>query len=393
MVLTNKQEQGLKLALEMYKNGDPWICIAGCAGSGKTTLIKFIIEALQLDPENDVAYVAFTGKAASVLRQKGNPNACTAHKLLYQTSRMPNGKYRFSPRKTLEKDYKVIVVDEISMLAVELWELLLSQQVFIIACGDPFQLPPINKNADNHVLDKPHIFLDEVMRQAQESEIIRLTMDIREGKRILYTKGNEVQVIPYKDVVDGMYHWADQILVATNKNRREINDFMRDAAGRGIDPEVGDKVICLINKWDILDSTGENALVNGTIGHITDIQQSEISYPLRRFPNPVPIYYCNIESEKDGLFQGIIADYRALREGVPTLSPQNAFKIYQNLNTRPLEPVEINYGYAITTHRAQGSEWGKVLVCEEQFPFDREEHARWLYTACTRASEKLVLVR
>jgi ATP-dependent exoDNAse (exonuclease V) alpha subunit len=58
-----------------------------------------------------------------------------------------------------------------------------------------------------------------------------------------------------------------------------------------------------------------------------------------------------------------------------------------------LRPREFAFGYAITCHKAQGSEWEKVLTIEERFPFDRTEHARWLYTACTRASDKLVLVR
>ena len=55
-------------------------------------------------------------------------------------------------------------------------------------------------------------------------------------------------------------------------------------------------------------------------------------------------------------------------------------------------PFEFAYAYGITCHKAQGSEWGKVLVIEERFPFDKEEHARWAYTAATRASDKLVWV-
>lgn len=58
-----------------------------------------------------------------------------------------------------------------------------------------------------------------------------------------------------------------------------------------------------------------------------------------------------------------------------------------------LVPKEFAYAYAITTHKAQGSEWSNVVILEEKFPFDKKEHARWLYTACTRASKKLVLVR
>ena len=172
----------MRTAVERYKSGEKYTVISGYAGSGKSTLVKFIINALQIDPEEHVAYVAFTGKAAAVLSQKGCPNATTAHKLLYKAQPMPNGSYKFIPRDFLEKDYKVIVVDEVSMLPVDLWKQLLRHQSYIIALGDPFQLPAIDPNDDNHVLDRPHVFLDEIMRQAQDSEIIRLSMWIREGK-------------------------------------------------------------------------------------------------------------------------------------------------------------------------------------------------------------------
>lgn len=393
MILTNKQEQGLKIVTDRYFAGEPWTCIAGFAGSGKSTLIKFIIDALALNPEEDVAYVSFTGKAAKVLRHKGCPNAMTAHKLLYHSKPTPSGKFKFTPKRTLDKEFKVIVVDEISMLPKSLWELLLSHKVYIIACGDPFQLPPIDKNNDNHVLDNPHIFLDEIMRQAQESEIIRLTMDIREGRPIKYQKGSEIMVIKPEEAVAGVYTWADQIITATNKKRKVINDYMRAAAGRGPEPESGDKVICCRNCWDITDISGENALVNGTIGTIEGLYKNSRSYPIYNFPNPVPIVTTEIRTENGEWFHGIDIDYKSLKEGVKFLTPQQEFQIYRRDDLKGLEPIEFNYGYAITGHRAQGSEWEKVLVFEERFPFDKEEHARWLYTACTRASNKLVLVR
>lgn len=390
ITLTNKQEQGLKIAVARYKAGDPWTCIAGYAGTGKSTLVKFIIAALNLQPE-DVAYVTFTGKAASVLRHKGCPNAMTAHKLLYYSKRLPNGKFVFTPRTSLEGEYKVIVVDEISMIPKELWELLLRHKVYIIACGDPFQLPPINKNADNHVLDTPHIFLDEIMRQAEESEIIRLTMNIREGKPIQYQRGNEVQVVSPDDVVSGMYDWADQIICATNKKRLDINTYMRAAAGRGELPEDGDKIIACRNCWDIIDTTGENALVNGTIGYLDGLTFGTQEYPIYGFPT-VPVIRTGLRTD-DGGFDEIMLDQQALMTGKKFLTPEQEYQIYRRASLKGLEPIEFNYGYAITCHRAQGSEWEKVLVFEESFPFDKEEHARWLYTACTRPSEKLVLVR
>lgn len=138
MVLTNRQEEGLRIAVSRYKAHEAYTCIAGYAGSGKSTLVKFIIAALGL-ADDEVSYVAFTGKAAKVLQQKGCPNAMTAHKLLYYSKQKANGKFAFTPRKRLEnEDLRVVVVDEISMLPREMWELLLSHHIYVLALGDPF---------------------------------------------------------------------------------------------------------------------------------------------------------------------------------------------------------------------------------------------------------------
>lgn len=390
MILTAKQQEGLRTAVARFKAGEPYTCIAGYAGTGKSTLVQFIVSALNLHPE-DVAYVAFTGKAASVLRHKGCPNAMTAHKLLYYSQRKPDGKFVFKPRKTLEQNYKLIVVDEISMLSIDLWLQLLSHRIHIIACGDPFQIPPIQKNTDNHVLDKPHVFLDEIMRQAAESEIVRLSMDIRNYKPFDFSKGSEVMVIPKRYLVPGMYNWADQIITATNARRHEINKLMREAAGRSGAPTVGDKIICGHNNWDIVDTTGEAALVNGTIAYIDEIYEDTItSYPHRFVPNAVPIFNTTFTTPEGETFEDVMIDRNNIMEGKKFLTPEQEFKLHKlGLDT----PVEFDYGYAITGHKSQGSQWDKVLVFEEKFPFEQEAHARWLYTACTRAAKKLVLVR
>jgi exodeoxyribonuclease-5 len=206
MILTKKQEEGLDIAVARYKRKESYTCIAGYAGTGKSTLVKFIVSALDIDPDL-VCYVAFTGKAALVLKEKGCPNAMTAHKLLYQSYPRNDGTFWHKQKRPLDKAYKLIIVDEVSMLPKDMWELLLSHNIHVIALGDPGQLPPIGD--DNGVLANPHIFLDEIMRQAQESEIIRLTMDIREGKPLELYKGKEVQVIDKKDFEDGIYLWAD----------------------------------------------------------------------------------------------------------------------------------------------------------------------------------------
>lgn len=393
MILTEKQQQGLDIAVARYQLGAPWTCISGYAGSGKSTLIKFIIAALGLT-NNEVCYVAYTGKAAQVLRQKGCPNAITAHKLLYKAKPMPNGTYIFEEKPILDEDYKLLVVDEISMLPMEMWLALLKHRIPVIACGDPFQLPPVDQDADNHVLDDPHIFLDEIMRQAQDSEIIRLSMHIREGQPLNTFKASENQVIICKpqDVVSGMYEWADQILCATNERRHSVNTIMRDLKGFGPEPEVGDKIISLRNQWEFFSNSNEPApLTNGTIGYITKSLKKNLYIPQWISASPIPVLYTGMEDENEDLFEAIPIDYTSLTTGQKFLTGQQEFKMRKNSRC-PNPPFEFAYAYGITVHKSQGSEWKKVLVFEERFPFDKTEHARWLYTAVTRASEKLVVV-
>lgn len=390
MELTRKQEEGLRIAIDRYNHNEPYTVIAGYAGTGKSTLINFIIAALEVNPEDEVAYITFTGKASEVLREKGCPNAMTAHKLLYYSKQMPNGKFFYRPRPSLEKDYKVIVVDEVSMLPKDMWDLLLTHGIYVIACGDPFQIPPIDKSQDNGILNNPHIFLDEVMRQAKESDIICLSMDIREGKKINPFKGNDTQVFNKKDLCDGMYFWADQILVSTNKSRHDINSYIRDDLGRGFEPEINDKVICLRNCWDTLSEKQCDPLVNGSIGTISAMHMESIDYIIMGQKVTAPVLVTDLITFNDE-YKNLHIDYTALTTGEKFFNPRQEYVIRKN-KQNPELPIEFNFGYAITGHRAQGSQWNKVLVLEESFPFDKIEHARWLYTTVTRAAEKLTLI-
>lgn len=392
MILTAKQEEGLKIAVERFKNHEPYTCISGYAGTGKSTLIKFIIAALDIPPEK-VSYVAYTGKAAQVLKQKGCPNPVTAHRLLYKAKPMPNGTYKFVPK--VVEDYSIIVVDEVSMLPKEMWQQLLSHRIHVLATGDPFQLPPIDKDSDNHVLDHPHIFLDEIMRQAYDSEIIRFSMWIREGKPIneFPASGQQVMFVKSNQIVTGMYEWADQILCATNAKRNAINKFMREIKGFGEEPEVGDKIISLRNQWDFLSNDFEDPapLTNGTIGVIQNTMRRDITVPFWICDKKIPVLNTTMIDENGDKFDYIPIDYTSLTTGEKFLTGKQEYQMRKSDKCGD-PPFEFSYAYGITCHKAQGSEWGKVMVYEERFPFDKTEHARWAYTAATRASEKLVWV-
>lgn len=384
MILTRKQEEGLKIAVQRYKNKEPYTCISGYAGTGKSTLVNFIISFLDI-PEHLIAYIAYTGKAAQVLKNKGCPGAMTAHRLLYQSFPRKDGTFVHIPYESLGP-LQLIIVDEVSMLPKEMWDLLLSHKIHVIALGDPGQLPPVM--AEQHgILDHPHIFLDEIMRQAQESEIIRLTMDIREGRGLTLQSGMEVRVVDQSELLKpGFLSWADQIICGKNMTRSSINRFMRqEIMGFDTDePVVGDRIICLRNNWDIINADGDS-LVNGLSAKIDNVKYT--------FENPwmkkTPVITFTPEWDGAKPFIDIEADYKLFTESEPTVNRDNFKKI-----PKWLKPNEFDYGYAITCHKSQGSEYDKVIVLEEYLKGDsKEEHQRWLYTAATRAAKKLIVVR
>lgn len=390
MELTAKQMEGLNIAIARYRAGEKYTCISGYAGSGKSTLVKFIVSALQI-PEDDIVYACFTGKACNVLQQKGNKNVSTLHRLLYEFRPRSNGTFYRIPKTELE--YRIVIVDEVSMASKELMDQLFRHNVYVICLGDPFQLPPINPNDDHHLLDHPHVFLDEIHRQAQESEIIRVSMDIRAGRSLERFDGNDVKIINNNELVDGMYLWADQVLCAKNDTRIGINNYVRNMLGREGEPQEGDKVICLRNYWDVLDSE-DNPLINGTIGYLKNNHTE-----LRRYPfyindgGTFEVINTGIITETNSCFTNLNLDKKLILEGVKTLDPKTEWRLMKDDRLSWIVPMEFTYGYAITTHKSQGSQFGKILVIEENFPFSKEEHARWLYTAVTRAIDKAVIVR
>lgn len=392
MILNYGQEQALKIAIKRYKDKELYTCISGPAGSGKSTLIKFIIAALNLN-EEEVAYATFTGKAAQVLKNKGCKNAITLHKLLYKAFPNKDGTFSFVPKETLDEDYRLVVIDEISMVSKTLWDLLLTHRIHILCLGDEAQLPPIISDEDNHILDKPHYHLTEILRQAQESEIIRLATHIREGKSInsFQASNQQVMILNRDQLTEGHYLWADQILCAKNDTRNTLNLQMRNILKYPEEPTINDKIISLRNHWDEVSNL-ENPLTNGCIGVLSEYEKKQIWLPQYIYKEPLKILVANFNIDDLESFNNITIDYNQLLTGNKTITSRQEYLMNKNKQC-PSAPYDFAYAYAITVWKAQGSEFGKVLLFEENFPFDRLEHQKYLYTGVTRASEKLVLVR
>lgn len=334
--------------------------------------MQFIIQELHI-PESKIAYVAYTGKAALVLKSKGCPGATTAHKLLYHTTELPDGTFEHIPKDKPDKAYKLIVVDEVSMLAKEMWTILMKWGVHVICLGDPYQLPPLGE--ENGILDHPHIFLDEIMRQAQDSEIIRLSMDIREGKNLHSFKGKDVWVVPKDTISDRMLSTADIVLCGKNATRYYLNQKIRRLRWQEQykdEPIEDDKIICLKNYWNKGD------LANGLIGNISNITKDEDFFLKTKL-------LADFKTDDDA-FYDLSMDYQLFTDGKPLVNQDN-WKMYP----KEIRPMEFDYAYSVTVHKFQGSEANKVVLFNEYLGGDREMHQRWLYTGLTRSSEKLVV--
>lgn len=275
-----------------------------------------------------------------------------------------------------------------------MWNDILHFHVHVLALGDPGQLPPVSKD-DNRLLETPHIFLDEVMRQEAQSEIIAWSMFVRKGKDLYQKDGKEVKVLPKSASTRGMSRWADQVICATNATRNRINTEMRQDLFNTTNkfPLEGDKVICLHNDWDCVNARGD-CLINGMTGTVSNIQEVPIKIPYIFTGKAIradflPDFYDDVDdpSQPDPYFRSLLLDYKQFMEGEPTINDNNYRKLHEHFN-----PHVFDYGYAITCWKAQGSSYPKVLVYEERFPFDPDLHKKFLYTAITRAEKKLVVI-
>src|SRR6187549_3221548 len=175
-------------------NGTPQVFrLFGYAGTGKTTLARTIAEGV----DGEVKFAAFTGKAAMVMRSKGCARASTIHSLIYRARESGEEVPDFVLwDEAPASEAKLIIIDECSMVDAELGRDLMSFGVPVLVLGDPAQLPPVQSGANGagfFTESEPDAMLTEVHRQAQDDPIVRLSMDIREGRAIEPFRDGETQ--------------------------------------------------------------------------------------------------------------------------------------------------------------------------------------------------------
>ena len=403
IILNADQAAADKKIKEWYFNGTGQVFVlAGYAGTGKTALLKHtVLETLKLNDTETASFVTPTGKAATVLIKNG-VTACTVHRLIYQTQTVEesvtvNGKIIkveklvFRRRDSIDKAIKLIVLDEASMVSDEMLQDVLNFGVKVLLCGDNAQLPPVE--GFNTYLTKPDYTLTQIVRQQQDNPIITLSTLAREGKKIPFGNFGGRALVLYRNNFTGerrqkLMLGCDQIICGMNRTRAKINDEVRQMMGyENCLPQHGDKLICTLNNWEqFIDGEMRFNLVNGIIGTAID--------PYYDRANAIGFTQFKPEFLEENCPEVLPFDYGVFESGEYRYRHGDTFAKFDE-DGEPTDVFTLNrfeYGYCISCHKAQGSEFDNVIIFDESFAF-REDASRWLYTAITRAKKKLILVR
>ena len=375
-----------------------------CHNTGKSTIVNALVDMIRsevrmggkkkqvaafdfLDDYTDkntmfsVKYMTPTGKAAQVLRKKGLP-ATTIHSAIYKPVKIPGTQFVNFVLKGAEEffDTDLFVVDEGSMLTKPIFEDILSFNKPVIILGDPGQLPCISDSDDPeerkfNIVMHHDAFLDEITRQAEGSPIIQLSFMARTGKFIPQKIfGPGCAVFPAKKMTYAGLAKGNQLLCGTNATRNEINANMREFYGfDGSLPNKGEKLICLQNDYD-------NDLINGLVGEC----KGSTFFEADIFNSGE--FLLDLFAEDTGQY------YSQLRTYAGTFLPGAGDARFENNHEAKRKLQKFDFGYAISVHKSQGSQWDYPIVFEEPFG-DKDMRRRWMYTAITRAAEKLIILR
>lgn len=443
MELSDQQGKAVKNVVNWFNSiGDKKQSheLGGFAGTGKSTILPFIIDDLGLTT-SEVAFAAPTGKASKVMASKlhgqgfKSADCRTVHSLIYQPKMMKaevlereiqelkalclalkngqapahiagdNPKHKIKEvekqleilERDLDRAYdhdkprfqlnpesvlvtgakKLIVIDEGSMVGKEMAEDLLSFDIPILVMGDPGQLPPVDSEM-GFDLENPDTFLTEIHRQAADNPIIRLATLIRQGERPDYGDyGQGVKVVtPRQDVYTYDLDRDAQIICGRNKTRWKMTSKLRREAGfTSRAPANGEPLIMCKN------SKVHPALVNGTpifsgADH-PDLLEGESRFLMTAFDEDGRKYEMFV-------FQGLFEEHLKQEKGYSTAEKSYAFK-------SRIKDNHVDFGWVITCHKSQGSQWDEVVVHDESAAF-RDDCDKWLYTAVTRAAERLIIV-
>lgn len=386
MFILDEERQILidKLTDWYYNRTKPYFSYTGPAGSGKTTMIKHFIEILGLETHEYIA-AAYVGKAVMVLSQQGLP-ATTIHSLIYKVFMEPlvdeNGdpvkddsgkqkyKLKFALKTHLNSNIKLIIIDEASMVNDTLKDDILSFGVPVVFIGDMNQLPPIF--GVSSAMANPDAELKHIMRQEEGNKIIQLSQMILHDEPIPCGTYGSSRVMDEIEMSKNLLTDYDIIICGKNTTREMFNQIIRENILKipKKEPVIGDKIICRQNDWDRF--IGDISLTNGVIGFIEDIDYSH-SNSKRLFIDFRPDFL-------EESFKGLYLDRKYI------VLPYEAKQKYGISKYEKFE-----YGYCITAHLSQGSQYDRVLFIDEPF-YDTDTTRKLRYTAITRAVKSIDII-
>ena len=360
---SSEQQSALDRVGRWLRAGEPQLFrLFVFAGVGKSTLARHIAQGAQ----GEAAFAAFTGKAALVMRAKGCVGATTIHALIYRALEADDG----APKFTLNRDGPasragLIVIDECSMVDADLGRDLMSFGKPILVLGDPAQLPPV-KGGGFFTEAEPDVMLTQIHRQAADDPIIRLSSEVRNGGKLPYGRYGETCVIRRGEIEPGAVLAVDQVLVGLNRTRRLYNKRMRELLGIAEPlPVVGDRLVCLRNDR-------AKGLITGGLWRVQSLKAMRKDF-VRMTLQP---------EDETGRTNAKVAVLRQFFEGGEQEIPYPQRR----------ESDEFDFGYTLTVHKAQGSQWDAVMLFDESHAFG-EYRNRWLYTGLTRAAKRITIVR
>ena len=365
--LSAKQKHAFNDILNFALNGDDLIYILnGVAGSGKTSIVMVLNKVLK-DIGIKVRNVALTGKAVNVMRNKGL-DASTIHSMIYipiydeDTDEII--RWDTVGKQELREFYDFLFVDEGSMVTQEILEDLLSYEIPIVIVGDQAQLPAISKEPFN-IMESPDFHLDEIHRQAAGNPIILLAAHIRKYGTYnqKFVDKKHIDIINKSDININYFknNDFDVVICSTNKQRLMLNRLIRKSKGfKGETPKVGETVICLRNA-----SFNGMRVNNGSRFTVLGVQAIK---------NEEQVF----ELLPEGSNERVIVRIRdeSWDEIAPKMNEPYGF---------------FTFGYAITAHKSQGSEFERVLLYDDCYV--KETRKAFRYTGVTRAINRIVIAR
>ena len=362
--------------------------LGGYAGCGKSFLIAQIAREMRArNKKARFAFAAYTGKASLVLRDKltaagalTSDDYCgTLHGLFYKAVTDRGVVVGWKKVNKEEVRYDAMFLDEASMATEEIVRDAQTYGFQILAVGDHGQLPPVTGSFN--LMEKPDLRLETVHRQAEGSPIIKVSMLARlEGRIPVGVYGPGVFKTTDATILERLRNPKDGlILCGTNRTRGRINAMMRRRCGHlGAAPEVGELVVNLKNFH-------ADGVYNGMVGLVTKIAETcpgqlkgHSEKNCRHHYDLSVNFAASAVSWRGAALRAQFGAAKTLQE-LPGLSPSA-------LGGR------FDWGYCLTTHKAQGSEAESVVVVEETGWMDEDMKRRWLYTSATRARKNLVLI-